>query len=428
MLTSHPSSCHQASIHVHSLRGRRFARKSGGLLLAMVLSLMACGHANGQSLPMQSIEQTLASTIAAQTTADEASPQQEHTNTVTIHFTGGSLYDYLEALKDATPEKHINLALRGPAEAVPMGPVDLVKVPIDIAMKMVEGDYAAVAFGNPTRYRVLVTDYTYDFDSSNNMPSVVYTIDIQGSSKQVQSASTASQTHLLVLSLNEITQPMPGVSTDLVVPAQTVLTAVEASLSMFDQTASEVNIKYHTESGLLIVTGSQQAINAASDVVSSIQQDLHIRREAAHDLLIKQGLGDPDKLRDELADAHWQLKNYEQQLAKNLQQLHILQTSINMRITKQQQAPDTNETFQVANEQLLKIEQSVDIYKRMIDETQDRIATLTADLARSRKALGLTDDATESLAIENAHLRKQIEELTAKLQSIQPMQHSEMNQ
>jgi hypothetical protein len=89
---------------------------------------------------------------------------------------------------------------------------------------------------------------------------------------------TKVQNHVTVLSIRMLTEDVTG--TNFTVKPETVLTAIEVALDIGGESrmAQKTKIRFHEDSGLLIVAGSQQQLRIVRDVVDRIHSDINMQR------------------------------------------------------------------------------------------------------------------------------------------------------
>jgi hypothetical protein len=104
-----------------------------------------------------------------------------------------------------------------------------------------------------------------------------------------------------VLSLKELTDPLPSDTqqSGVTVEPDVVLTAVRTALESGN--GDQAELKYHADSGLLIVRGAPDQLAAASSVLDRMQTDMRMRRKSLKDAAV--GQANIEELRGE-AEKH----------------------------------------------------------------------------------------------------------------------------
>lgn len=175
-------------------------------------------------------------------------------STVTINFQGGTIKDYLDALRKVSDP---------PANVVASESVMDVHIG-EISFRNVDTQTAVMALRWVTE------------------PSVIMVEKVGPEAYAVFSAHTpfahAAETTTEVMSIRDLIEPLPG---ELPGEKQTstpdiVLTAIRTALTTIEGNAAD--IKFHPDSGLVIVHGSQEQIVTAKNVVDRMTGDVARRR------------------------------------------------------------------------------------------------------------------------------------------------------
>ena len=215
------------------------------MLPLVVLSLLA-------ALPAQ--EQTGPTPVRA----DALAPR------VSVQFPGGTLKDFVQAIRAVAAD--VNIVLPDRADKVPVPPITLRNA---LVMNALE---AAAVVQDRDEYQMQVKAF-----AAGREQAPVYAIRIEAprSTSPVGPAGGASNTR--VLSLRTITEAPPALPADpsLVMSAETVLTAVKAGLTVASLAPV---LKYHAESGLLFVQGPVTAGELVATILRQIESDVTARR------------------------------------------------------------------------------------------------------------------------------------------------------
>ncbi len=179
---------------------------------------------------------------------------------ITIDFPGGTLRQYIQALRAASEPNPINVVASSSAMQTPVGEINLEKVDAKTAVSALR--WAVEPFGS-----VSVDEMESSFGVAVGMPS--------------RAKVRAPETE--VLSMRDLTTPMPGdpLGQSLTVGPDVVLTA--ARTAMMSDNGDAPDLKYHADSGLLIIRGGEGQINAAKSVLDRMRSDLMNRRAAARE-------------------------------------------------------------------------------------------------------------------------------------------------
>ncbi len=335
--------------------------------------------------------------------------EQRNALLVSLSFPGGTLEECIAALKEASEEGKANILIRGEADAIPVGPVELRDVPLANVLRLLSGEYQV----GPSQYSVSMQEYP-----GNPGQPLAYSIEVK--SRGTASPFASSATEILVLSLKEITTALPGDPPEAVVPAETILTAVETALAVAEGETAAARVQYHAESGLLVMAGNEQALATANQVVEAIARDVRTRRDRARDLQQMHGLTNPDALEEQLADARAEAEMAEVQMGRAIGRMDIAKQQME-RVTEQI-ARNVASPRDLNTAQLGLIEAEADVSERRIrlERSVERVKQLERTLKRSRRIVagGGTGEEAQSLRKENTMLRERLAMLEAQLATL----------
>lgn len=186
---------------------------------------------------------------------------------VSVNFPGGTVADYVAALRAAAAPAPANVAVSEEMATVRLPAIRLDKVSIFSALRVIE----AIAPQQPGRQWQV---RSYGSPAPDGAAALAYSISITPAG--ISPAGPAAPPQLLrTLAMREVVGDGPGA-----VKVETALTAVETALSMIADPASKFDLKFHPESFLLFVHGSPQHVEAASAVLSQLRDAR--RAELAH--------------------------------------------------------------------------------------------------------------------------------------------------
>jgi hypothetical protein len=238
-------------------------------------------------------------------------------------FPGGTLADYIDTVKRAGAEHEApTIMVRGDADSLPVGPVELRQIAMYSALQLLDGMHA-----DPERGQFFRVNTRNVGTPAGGQPAFLVEIESQGRPE------VAPPRDFRVLPIREITEALPGDPPEIVLPAETVLTAIETVLGIASADGAATEIRYHPESGLLMLAGPVNSLNAAEQVLDRIFTDVEQRRDRAREMQRSQGLNDPDVLEDQLNNARAEaemsgarVQLAEQQLAFTHEELDRLRT------------------------------------------------------------------------------------------------------
>jgi hypothetical protein len=232
----------------------------------------------------------LAQPPAGQATAPAAlSPAPQTDPLVTVDFAGGTVADYVRTLRSAAADKPVNIVVSKSAAGIELSAINLRSATVSSAV-----DAITAAAG--------VGEGRWVINCSPQGPlepgeSRVYMIDYQRRQPTPGPAKGNDDLQRIeVVSLRPLIEPQPGdvPGVDIVEKPEVVLAAVEAALSLGERPDEGTpQVKFHKDSGLLIVRAGPTQMRAMIDAVESIRKDVSRRRDAA-----RLGAVSPDTIAD----------------------------------------------------------------------------------------------------------------------------------
>jgi len=198
---------------------------------------------------------------------------------VTLEFSGGSLADFAAALRKAGED--INIVLPASAAKVELPALTLSQATVESALKSIG---AITSEDMQVRVETL--------RSPNGKP--VYAVNVRERPSRSAGAATSgpvtqagpfqnSLTQVSVFSLKFLTETVPGDITGegLTMKPETILTAIDTGLGIQNRTGGpKSEFKYHEDSGLLFLEGTNQEINLVHNILNNMQDDMRRLREA----------------------------------------------------------------------------------------------------------------------------------------------------
>ncbi|MCB9882826.1 MAG: hypothetical protein H6832_07080 [Planctomycetes bacterium] len=202
---------------------------------------------------------------------------------LSIHFVGGSLSMYLQELRSAHKKgggETLNMIVTGKPDAIQLPRFDLEDTTVDDAIQVLE----RIEIDHSTRIQV-----TSQAGRGTPDGSQIYLVNARTVEK-TQRGPAEKPTLTRVLSIRQLTTPLPNVPPDSVLKLETVLGAIEAGLEVLDEadgqekqgtaTPSAV-LRFHESSGLLFLKGSPEQLNIVESVIARLEFDLLARNRHA---------------------------------------------------------------------------------------------------------------------------------------------------
>lgn len=198
----------------------------------------------------------------ADPTVQEASRPNDRIQRFDLDFEGGTAAAYVRAVRAVRPDA--NIVLMTDAADVPMPPVQLKSVTLDGALAPFDG--LRVSLGREFVELALVP-HREPYGAVE-----LYTVVAE---RHAEAATTQ------VYSVSEML--------DGKVSSDDMLTAIETTLDMLAGTYAEAQIRFHPETGILIVRGHPEQVDAVQDVVRELMKSSERRRaEANREQALKQ--------------------------------------------------------------------------------------------------------------------------------------------
>lgn len=200
---------------------------------------------------------------------------------VTVEFKGGTLADYLAAIRGAISPAPLNVVTSDAAKRSPLAPISLANVPLDTALRAVESASESD--------RVSWSIRPLDAPTLPEGAAPTWSIQLSPLTRGTRQFDPDMIPRLEVMSIQDITTPIPSVPGDEAMTPQTVLSAIEAALRTMEapgqRETEPATIRFHAESGVLFVNGTAAQTKAVRDVLERLMENrqrlLGMRREAS---------------------------------------------------------------------------------------------------------------------------------------------------
>lgn len=336
--------------------------------------------------------------------ADPAEHSGVDESLITIEFPGGTLGDFVERLRDRSNEP-LNVLLQGGAERVPLSSFHLDSVETAAAIQLA------------TRMTEAGQTIRLSFDMLDNSGRAVYLVTATETGRR---SSGHIPRDVLVVSLRELTTTLPGDPPELIVAAETVLTAVETALMVADADEKDSKIQYHPDSGLLIMAAEVRALSAASEVIERIRSDVRERRSRAIEQQQIQGLTNPLQLQEHLADIEAELQLAELNVQTSARRRDLVREEFQEFKSMVEAGAAPPSDLRHAELQLHEAEAGVQEREIQMNRLMERYEQAKAGLERARaiSAGGNSDSEASQLRKENQMLRTRLADLEAELNAL----------
>lgn len=222
---------------------------------------------------------------------------------ITLRFPGGTLPEYVQAVKLASDGDPINVVIRGEAGDVRVPQVFLERVSARSALELVTGTYLT----DDLAINVILSIPGSSPGGFTGPGEPIYLLEVRRDIiRRSSMAGRPMPSETLVVSIRDLILPLPGEPPELAVAREAVLTAVEAALTTAAGEA-DPSVRFHEDTGLVILHAPPDALSAAQGAINAISADLSRRRELirAHS---SRSAAELAKLELELADAATQVE------------------------------------------------------------------------------------------------------------------------
>lgn len=352
--------------------------------------------------------------------ADRAARATSPEHLISIEFLGGTLREYIDAIKQAAAPEPVNIVVRDNGVEFSIDPVTLTQVSVESALSIIEQGGQTVVNG-----RYLNAGARLTTPSGGGEPvHVVYVQDL-GAEKGSQTRSPESR-DFIVLQIKELTTALPGDPPESVVPAETVLTAIEAVLEIAGS-ADDTKVKYHAPSGLVMLSGPVNSLRAAEQVLSQMSRDTSVRRSRARELQTSQGLTNPELLESELADAQADLELAQVRMHVAAERYELAEQGLGKTRDLVEGGFVHEGELEERRFKLIESQSEIEECRIEMERQHQRVEQLRRSLDRARAIStgGGNADEIDAVRAENAMLRDRLAVMEAQLAQLQGRQNTQ---
>ena len=188
---------------------------------------------------------------------------------VSIEFKGGTLGDLVKAVRGATKEP-VNISLQGDAGSIPVEAMSLREVSV--------GSLLSAALGARAGQPELRGDGSAQTTTLNTEPGAgggapIFVITRREGVPQGMGYPVNMRGHEPITDVLSIQKMVTGEGA---LPPEVVLTAIDTGLAM-GEAGPRPQIKFHKDSGLLLVRGDQNQVALVGEIVRRMQKDYDTR-------------------------------------------------------------------------------------------------------------------------------------------------------
>lgn len=191
--------------------------------------------------------------------------------TIDIDFRGGSIGDYLEAVKQAAAPMPVNVIISDDVARLKANPVELTGVSVETALYLL------------MQGQVLTPEPLSVGPSAGGGSSApVYIINARHipESARRRPEPPAPERSVRVYSIRDFVEPEPGVPGSLVIDPETIISSIDAALSLHGE-SDQRDVLFHPDAGILIVRAGDRELTVVTSLLQEIQLDMQRRRESA---------------------------------------------------------------------------------------------------------------------------------------------------
>lgn len=228
------------------------AKRLGALTIAF-LTLCAAAGPTAQSKNTDETSGKTAGKTAGKTTERKVMG----TRTVHVDFPGGTLAEFIGALKETADV--VNIVSDDKARSVRLPAIKLRRTSVESALEAAAQIAEGADMVNIRTLRDRGTD-----------PVHIVRIKLKKMQRRVKKQPAKSNRHVNVISVRSITEDPLG--TNRTMKAETILTAIDTALEVHGGPVP--TIKYHADSGLVIFAGSNEQSTLVHELMERIKNDL----------------------------------------------------------------------------------------------------------------------------------------------------------
>ncbi|MGE0144015.1 MAG: hypothetical protein AB7I19_09530 [Planctomycetota bacterium] len=189
---------------------------------------------------------------------------------VSLDFPGGTLSEFLDLLRQVlrtteTRQFH-NLVATGPTSRISLEAMAVHRVEISDLFEVIA---LMVSMPHMVEFRIV-------HNGNGNPVMVVHTmLDESGS----EDSGLAAKVAVDAFSLRNLTTALPGEPSSFALMSATVLTAIETALQMTPGEIQPARLRFHEDSGLLLVQGTNRQLDTIRMVLATMNDDLERLRQ-----------------------------------------------------------------------------------------------------------------------------------------------------
>jgi len=188
--------------------------------------------------------------------------------TVTLKFPGGTVREYVDMVRKNAVDVYVNVSFTDSVEKLEMPSIEFTGVFVGTALEAVTQMVAPHAEQ---------TVKVRELRGGSGIPGeTLYILGLVSNNP----LGTTPGPKMVVFSLNDLIGPawIAHQPNDGTIAAETILTAVETAARTAQAEAPPPDIRFHKESGMLLLRGSREQLEAAHEVFAHLHDDINSRR------------------------------------------------------------------------------------------------------------------------------------------------------
>ena len=186
---------------------------------------------------------------------------------VSVKFNGGTVTEFVALVRMAADQRwkrHINLLVTGPAGEAELPAIEIHDSELANLFSALDALVAPV--------------YSISFDSleGDGEGTPIQLVRVQHNTDSDEAIQMSRRVR--VFPLRALTSSLEGETSSIALKPETVLTAVETALGLCTSTNSKPVIRFHEDSGLMLVQGTEMQLSIAEEIVDRLTEDTNALR------------------------------------------------------------------------------------------------------------------------------------------------------
>lgn len=209
--------------------------------------------------------------------ARKAEPQGPR---VTLNFPGGTVLEYVKAIQKAAEPTVINAMVSADAAKLRVPAVEFKQVAVSSAIEALP-----MAAQNETAAAVLEVRAVGQAWDGSGIYSISARQTVFGAPGQAMLTPGKAPEHVEVFSMRDLVEPPPGAPAGAGgTTVETILMAVDTAIGLHSD-GEKPQVKFHKDSGVLIVRGTQEQIRTVKDLLNTLREDTGQRWHGVQEMM-----------------------------------------------------------------------------------------------------------------------------------------------